>query len=227
MTASSDRDAEGGALIFSPERFTDHCSQKWKSFQELFSTESNDNYIPTSSMVWKGTDSLLYCLGVAEQEQINLKNSGFPFQRAPHTLAAQDSSWKVYRLTQEGQESVFCLHKISMVGKYHCPCVADVQGEGCRSPLVVSKAREGKQKPSQVWPSWGPMLPPTMARLSLVLSLTWPLPWGLHISTLALTLIDGCLVWMSSSGRSRPSSLQFARQLLESKTEKLLFKLTF
>lgn len=32
MTESSDRDVEGDALIISLERYTDHCSQKWKSF---------------------------------------------------------------------------------------------------------------------------------------------------------------------------------------------------
>lgn len=42
-----------------------------------------------------------------------------------------------------------------MAGKYHCPCAADVQCEGWHSPIVVSKAREGKQKASQVRPSWG------------------------------------------------------------------------
>lgn len=32
MTESSDRDGEGDALIISLERYTDHRSQKWKSF---------------------------------------------------------------------------------------------------------------------------------------------------------------------------------------------------
>lgn len=42
-----------------------------------------------------------------------------------------------------------------MAGKYHCPCAADVRWEGWHSPMVVSKAGEGKQKRSSVRPNWG------------------------------------------------------------------------
>lgn len=41
-----------------------------------------------------------------------------------------------------------------MAGEYHCPCAAGVQCEGWHSPIGVSKAREGKQKPSQVTRDW-------------------------------------------------------------------------
>lgn len=115
---------------------------------------------------------------------------------------------------------MFCLHKISMAGKYHCPCAADVRWEGWHSPVVVSKAGEGKQKPSSVRPNWGLVLG-TSVPSHYIQAVPSPSPYlatagGLHFSTLALT--NGCLVWISRSGRSRPSSLGFAQQLLGSKT---------
>lgn len=35
--------------------------------------------------------------------------------------------------------------------------MGDEQGEGWHSPTVVSKPGGGKAKPSQGWPSWGPV----------------------------------------------------------------------
>lgn len=75
MTELDDRDLEGDALIITLGRYTDHCSQKWKSFQELFCAEGSSNYIPTSSMGCNRTDSPLQCLVVITKKENTLEES--------------------------------------------------------------------------------------------------------------------------------------------------------
>jgi len=83
--------------------------------------------------------------------------------------------------------------------------MGDGRGKGWHSHTVVSKAKEEKQNPLGSGPVLGTNAL-TTARLSLALPLSSLLSLGLHDSSLALTLRDGRLVWMSMlwlAGRSQ------------------------